>query len=66
MNLGQPPSAEPGRLSVPGDPQLIPGQLPLPGMPPPPAAATADGQATLPGLEVAAADARDDTDDGGR
>ncbi len=64
MNLGQPPSAEPGRLSVPGDPQLIPGQLPLPGMPPPPAAATADGQATLPGLEVAAADARDDTDDG--
>ena len=64
MNLGQPPSAEPGRLSVPGDPQPIPGQLPLPGMPSPPAAATADGQATLPGLEFAAADARDDTDDG--
>ncbi len=63
MSLGQPPSAEPGRPSVPGDPQPIPGQLPLPGMPPP-AAATADGQATLPGLEFAVADARDDTDDG--
>ncbi len=61
MNLGQPPSAEPGRLSVPGDPEPIPGQLPLPGMPPP-AAATAR-QATLPGLEFTVADARDDTDD---
>jgi len=58
VNPGPPPSAEPGRLPVPGDLEPIPGQLALPGMPSPGEAA--DGQATLPGLEFPAADARDD------
>jgi hypothetical protein len=72
VNPGPPPSAQPGRPSVPGDLEPIPadlepipddlepipGQLALPGMPSP--AETADGQATLPGLEFPAADAGDD------
>ncbi len=59
MNLGQPPFAEPGRQQVAGEPEPIPGQLTLPGMPSPAGAAGADGgQATLPGLEFPAADAR--------
>ncbi len=58
MNLGQPPFAEPGRQQVAGEPEPIPGQLTLPGMPSPAGAAGADGgQATLPGLEFPAADA---------
>jgi len=58
VNPGSPPSAEPGRPPVPGDLGPIPGQLALPGMPSP--AEAAGGQATLPGLEFLAADARDD------
>ncbi len=61
MNPGPPPSAEPGRLPVPGDLEPIPGQLTLPGMPSAAdAARAAGGQATLPGLEFPAADAPDD------
>ena len=57
MNPGQPPSAEPGRQQIRGEPELIPGQLTLPGMPSPAGAAGADGgQATLPGLEFPAPD----------
>ena len=57
MNLGQPPSAEPGRQQIRGDPEPIPGQLALPGMPSPAETAEgANGQATLPGLEFPAED----------
>ena len=59
MNLGQPPSAESGRPQIRAEPEPIPGQLALPGMPS--AAETAEGangQATLPGLEFPAADDR--------
>ena len=52
MNPGQPPPFEPGR-QIGGEPEAIPGQLTLPGMPP--LAEAADGQATLPGLEIPAA-----------
>jgi len=45
VSPGQPPAAEP---------QAIPGQLALPGMPSPDGGA--DGQATLPGLELAGAE----------
>ena len=52
MNLGQPPPVEPGR-QIRDEPEAIPGQLTLPGMPSP---AEADaGQPTLPGLEIPAA-----------
>jgi hypothetical protein len=54
VNLGQPPSAEPGRQQIRGDPEPIPGQLALPGMPSP--AEGADAQPTLPGLEFSGAD----------
>ena len=40
----------------PGDLESIPGQLALPGMPPP--ADVGDGQLTLPGLALPAADGR--------
>ena len=57
MNLGQPPSAEPGRPQIRAEPEPIPGQLALPGMPSPAETAEgANGQATLPGLEFPAAD----------
>jgi hypothetical protein len=57
VNLGQPPSAEPGRPQIRGDPEPIPGQLALPGMPSlAETAEGANGQATLPGLEFPAAD----------
>ncbi len=57
MNLGQPPSAGPGRQQIRGEPEPIAGQLTLPGMPSPAEAAGAGGgQATLPGLEFPAAD----------
>ena len=56
MNPGQPPSAEPGRQQIRGEPEPIPGQLTLPGMPSPTEAAGGDGQATLPGLEFPAPD----------
>ena len=57
MNPGQQPSAEPGRQQIRGEPELIPGQLTLPGMPSPAGAAGAGGgQATLPGLEFPAPD----------
>ena len=57
MNLGQPPSAEPGRPQIRAEPETIPGQLALPGMPSPAETAEgANGQATLPGLEFPAAD----------
>ncbi len=57
MNPGQPPSAEPGRQQIRGEPEPIPGQLTLPGMPSPGEAGGAGGrQATLPGLEFLAAD----------
>ena len=45
LNPGPPPSAEPGRLPVPGDLEPIPGQLTLPGMP---SAADAAGAAGRP------------------
>jgi hypothetical protein len=52
VNPGQPPPFEPGR-QIRGEPEAIPGQLALPGMP---SLAEADGgQATLPGLEIPAA-----------
>jgi hypothetical protein len=52
VNLGQPPPFAPGR-QIPDEPEAIPGQLTLPGMP---SAAEADaGQPTLPGLEIPAA-----------
>ncbi len=54
MNPGQPPSAEPGRQQIRGEPEPIPGQLTLPGMPSPDGAG--GRQATLPGLELLAAD----------
>ena len=54
MNLGQPPSAEPGRQQIRGDPEPIPGQLALPGMPSP--AEGTGAQPTLPGLEFSGAD----------
>jgi hypothetical protein len=54
VNPGQPPSAEPSRQQIHGEPEPIPGQLTLPGMPSP--AEAASGQATLPGLEFQAAD----------
>ena len=41
MNLAQPPSAEPGRQQIRGEPEPIPGQLTLPGMPSPAEAAGA-------------------------
>ena len=57
MNLAQPPSGEPGRQQIRGEPEPIPGQLTLPGMPSPvEAAGGGTGQATLPGLEFPAAD----------
>ena len=56
MNPGQPPSAEAVRQQIGGDPEPIPGQLTLPGMPSP--AEVVGGQATLPGLEFHAADSR--------
>ena len=57
MNPGQPPSAEPGRQQIRGEPEPIPGQLTLPGMPSPAETGGAGGgQATLPGLEFPAAD----------
>ena len=49
MNPGQPPSAEADRQQIRGEPEPIPGQLTLPGMPSP--AEAVGGQATLPGLE---------------
>ena len=54
MNPGQPPSAEADRQQIRGEPEPIPGQLTLPGMPSP--AEAVSGQATLPGLEFTAAD----------
>ena len=54
MNPGQPPSAEAVRQQIGGDPEPIPGQLALPGMPSP--AEVVGGQATLPGLEFHPAD----------
>ena len=54
MNPGQPPSAEAVRQQIGGDPEPIPGQLTLPGMPSP--AEVVGGQATLPGLEFHTAD----------
>lgn len=56
MNPGQPPSAEAVRQQIGGDPEPIPGQLTLPGMPSP--AEVVGGQATLPGLEFHTADGR--------
>ena len=57
MNPGQPPSADASRPPLRGEPEPIPGQLTLPGMPSP---GEADGgQATLPGLELLAADGPD-------
>lgn len=57
MNLGQPPSAEPGRPQIRAEPEPIPGQLALPGTPSPAETAEgANGQATLPGLELPTAD----------
>jgi len=57
VNPGQPPSAEPGRQQIRGEPEPIPGQLTLPGMPSPAETGGAGGgQATLPGLEFPAAD----------
>jgi len=56
VNPGQPPTAEPGRQPIRGEPEPIPGQLTLPGMPSPGEAS--GGQATLPGLEFPAADGR--------
>jgi hypothetical protein len=56
VNPGQPPSAEPGRPLIHGEPEPIPGQLTLPGMPSPAEAGRAGGQPTLPGLEFGAAD----------
>ncbi len=57
MNPGQPPSAEPGGQQIRGEPESIPGQLALPGMPSPTGADGAGGwQATLPGLDFLAAD----------
>ena len=52
MNLGQPPPFEPGR-QIRDEPEAIPGQLTLPGMPS--AAEAGAGQPTLPGLEIPAA-----------
>ena len=52
MNLGQPPPVEPGR-QIRDEPEAIPGQLTLPGMPSP--AEAGAGQPTLPGLEIPAA-----------
>ncbi len=49
MNLGQPPPFEPGR-QIRGEPEAIPGQLTLPGMPPPAEAGAT--QPTLPGREI--------------
>ena len=54
MNPGQPPSAEASRHQLRGEPEPIPGQPTLPGMPSPVEAS--GGQATLPGLEFTAAD----------
>jgi Restriction endonuclease NaeI len=54
VNPGQPPSAEASRQQIRAEPELIPGQLTLPGMPSPIEAS--GGQATLPGLEFTAAD----------
>jgi hypothetical protein len=57
VNPGQPPSADASRPPLRGEPEPIPGQLTLPGMPSP---GEADGgQATLPGLELLAADGPD-------
>ena len=56
VNPGQPPSAEADRQQIRGEPEPIPGQLTLPGMPSP--AEAVAGQATLPGLEFPAADGR--------
>ena len=56
MNPGQPPSAEPGRPPIRDEPEPIPGQLTLPGMPSPAEAAGTGGQPMLPGLEFLAAD----------
>jgi hypothetical protein len=56
VNPGQPPSAEPGRPLIRDEPEPIPGQLTLPGMPSPAEAAGTDGQPMLPGLEFGAAD----------
>jgi Restriction endonuclease NaeI len=52
VNLGQPPPFAPGR-QIPDEPEAIPGQLTLPGMPS--AAEAGAGQPTLPGLEIPAA-----------
>jgi hypothetical protein len=52
VNLGQPPPFEPGR-QIRDEPEAIPGQLTLPGMPS--AAEASAGQPTLPGLEIPAA-----------
>ncbi len=52
MNLGQPPPVEPGR-HFRDEPEAIPGQLTLPGMPS--SAEAGAGQPTLPGLEIPAA-----------
>jgi len=54
VNPGQPPSAEADRQPIRGEPEPIPGQLTLPGMPSP--AEAVGGQATLPGLEFPAAE----------
>ena len=62
VNPGQPPSAEASRQQLRGEPEPIPGQLTLPGMPSPVEAS--GGQATLPGLEFTAADGRDAAADG--
>ena len=52
------PSAGPGRRPVPGDLDPIPGQLALPGMPPPAGTDGGSRQPALPGLELPPADAR--------
>ena len=59
MNLGQPPPVEPGR-QFRDEPEAIPGQLTLPGMPSP--AEAGAGQPTLPGLEIPAGGLADDGD----
>lgn len=56
VNPGQPPSAEADRQQIRGEPDPIPGQLALPGMPSP--AEAAGGQAMLPGLDFPVADGR--------
>ena len=54
MNPGQPSYAKAVRQQIGGDPEPIPGQLILPGMPSP--AEVVGGQATLPGLEFHTSD----------